>query len=229
MSSEHELRITSVKVDRKQSKLYLVTVESIPEPLIVHEDLFISYRLVKGRGLTSSLVDEIREESAKYLAYIKGIKYLAPKARSSQQVAQYLRRQEISEPNIAAAVARLIEEGYIDDLSFAKLYVQSKLNRQGKGRLRIAQELKAIGIAQQHIAEVLQHVDDDQELEAAYEAALKKLRSLRGDKLERGRKIMQFLLRRGYSGAISRKVVQRIEKDDKNSLEVDIYGELLDN
>ena len=140
-SESDELRITSVKVDRKQGKLYSITIESIPEPLLVHEDIFISYRLMRGTGLTSSLVDEIKEENAKYMAYIKGIRYLAPKARSSQQLAQYLRRQEFQEQHIAVAIARLIDEGYIDDLAFAKLYVHSKLNRQGKGRLRIAQEL----------------------------------------------------------------------------------------
>lgn len=228
-SESDELRITSVKVDRKQGKLYSIMIESIVEPLIVHEDIFISYRLMKGRGLTSSLVDEIKEENAKYMAYIRGIRYLAPKARSSQQLAQYLRKQEFQEQHIAVAIARLIEEGYIDDLAFAKLYVQSKLNRQGKGRLRIAQELKALGVSSGHIAHVLQNVDDDQELEAAYEAAIKKLRGLRGDKVEQGRKLLQFLLRRGYSGDICRKTMQRIEKERINSLEVDINGELLDN
>jgi len=228
-SESDELRITSVKVDRKQGKLYSIMIESIVEPLIVHEDIFISYRLMKGRGLTSSLVDEIKEENAKYMAYIRGIRYLAPKARSSQQLAQYLRKQQFQEQHIAVAIARLIEEGYIDDLAFAKLYVQSKLNRQGKGRLRVAQELKALGVSSAHIAQVLQNVDDDQELEAAYEAAIKKLRGLRGDKVERGRKLLQFLLRRGYSGDICRKTMQRIEKERINSLEVDINGELLDN
>lgn len=228
-SESDELRITSVKVDRKQGKLYSIMIESIVEPLIVHEDIFISYRLMKGRGLTSSLVDEIKEENAKYMAYIRGIRYLAPKARSSQQLAQYLRKQQFQEQHIAVAIARLIEEGYIDDLAFAKLYVQSKLSRQGKGRLRVAQELKALGVSSAHIAQVLQNVDDDQELEAAYEAAIKKLRGLRGDKVERGRKLLQFLLRRGYSGDICRKTMQRIEKERINSLEVDINGELLDN
>jgi len=228
-SESNELLITSVKVDRKQGKQYSITIESIPEPIVVHEDLFISYRLMKGRGLTSSLVDEIKEENAKYMAYIKGIRYLAPKARSSKQVAQYLRRQEFEEQHIAVAIARLINEGYIDDLAFAELYVQSKRNRQGKGQLRIAQELKALGISREHISRVLQTIDDEQELEAAYEAAVKKLRSIRGDKLERSRKLMQFLLRRGYSGDICRKTMQRIEKERIFSVDVDINGELLDN
>ena len=66
-------------------------------------------------------------------------------------------------------------------------------------------------------------------MEAAYEAAVKKLRSVRGDRFERSRKLLQFLLRRGYSGDICRKTMQRIEKERINSAEVDINGELLDN
>lgn len=229
MDENAEKVISSIKVDRRQGKMYSVYVEALPEPLVVHEDIFISYQLTKGRGLTSSLIDEIREENAKYMAYIKGIRYLGTRARSSYQLALHLRRQQFSEPHIAEAIARLKEEGYVDDREYASSYVRSRIGKQGKGRLRVAQELKGQGISSRIIEQTLAKLDEDKEVEAAYEAASKKMRSLHGEPAENSRKLLQFLMRRGYSGAICRKVMQMLEKEDINRLEVDINRELLDN
>lgn len=229
MDENAEKVISSIKVDRRQGKMYSVYVEALPEPLVVHEDIFISYQLTKGRGLTSSLIDEIREENAKYMAYIKGIRYLGTRARSSYQLALHLRRQQFSEPHIAEAIARLKEEGYVDDREYASSYVRSRIGKQGKGRLRVAQELKGQGISSRIIEQTLAQLDEDEEVKAAYEAASKKMRSLHGEPAENSRKLLQFLMRRGYSGAICRKVMQMLEKEDINRLEVDINRELLDN
>lgn len=228
-NAEKEFFISSIKVDRRQGKMYSLYVDAIPEPLVVHEDIFISYQLTKGRGLTSSLIDEIREENAKYMAYIKGIRYLGNRARSSYQLALQLRRQQFSEPHIAEAIARLKEEGYVDDREYASSYVRSRISKQGKGRLRVAQELKGQGISSRIIEQTLAQLDEDEEVEAAYEAASKKMRSLHGEPAENSRKLLQFLMRRGYSGAICRKVMKMLEKEDINRLDVDINRELLDN
>lgn len=213
---DNMLYITSVKVDRKQNKMYSITIELLPEPLVVHEDIFISYQLMKGQGLTSSLIDEIRDENAKYMAYIKAVRYLAARARSNHQLAQYLKKQQFSEQNIADAIARLTEEGYMNDQQFASSYVSSRLGKQGKGKLRIAQELKGQGIANKIIERTLANVDDEVELEGAYEAAKKKQRSLHGEHAENRRKLLQFLLRRGYSRAISREAMQMLENEAIN-------------
>jgi len=211
--------ITSIKVNRKHANIYSITIEGLDEPLEVHEDIFISFGLSKGKSLTSSLIDEIREENANYLAYIKGIRYLGPKARSNQQLAQYLRRQQFAEHNISNALARLSAEGYMNDRQFANQYVSSQLGKQGKGRLRIAQELKGKGISSTIIEQTMANVDEEAELEGAYKAAQKKLRSLKGEEIEIRRKLLQFLMRCGYSRAISREVMKMLENEAKKDAE----------
>lgn len=228
-SDKMEYVVLSVKVDRKNIKEYIITVSNIDEPLIVHEDLFISYRLTKGQGLTSSLIDEIKEENAKYMAYIKAIKYLGSKARSSKQIADYLRRQQFQNEHISQAIDKLVAEGYVNDVQYAASFVKSKVRTQGKGRNRIAMELKSRGISSDAIQSALSELSEEDELEVANLAASKKLRNLSGESLEIRRKLQIFLMRKGYTNAVIRKVMENIDFEQKSSLEVDIYGELLDN
>lgn len=228
-AEQEEYYISSVKVDRKSNKEYFITITQFDEPLVVHEDLFISYRLMKGQCLTSPLIDEIKEENAKYMAYIKAIKYLGSKARSTKQISEYLKRQQFQDEHISNAVERLKADGYVDDEQYALAYVQSKSRIQGKGRNRIALDLKARGVAQNAIEAALESLDEEEEYEAACKAAMKKLRSLSNDEHEIRRKLQQFLLRKGFSGVIIRKVMVFVENERKISLEQDIYGELLDN
>ncbi|HIW32819.1 MAG TPA: RecX family transcriptional regulator, partial [Candidatus Paenibacillus intestinavium] len=137
-----EHTVTAVKIDRKKNKEYILSIEHIEEPIVVHEDMFIKYRLMKGQCLTSSLIAEIIEVNGKYMAYIKAIRYLGVKARSSRQIADYLKRQEFNDEHISHALERLQKDGYVNDEQYAIAYVQSKTRIQGNGRVKIAHDLK---------------------------------------------------------------------------------------
>jgi len=211
--------ITAVKVDRKNNKEYILSVEHMEEPIVVHEDMFIKYRLMKGECLTSSLIAEIIEVNGKYMAYIKAIRYLGTKARSSRQIADYLKRHEFNDEHISHALERLQSDGYVNDEQYAIAFVQSKTRIQGKGRVRIAQDLKNRGISQKAIDMALLELDEQDEFDAACREALKKLRSLSGEDREIRRKLQLFLLRKGYTSGLIRKVMQFVENERKSNID----------
>jgi len=221
--------IQSVKYNKRKPKEFIVYFESLDEPVIVHEDIFIKYRLMSGQCLSIALFDEIREENNKYLAYISAIRYLGAKMRSSKQISEYLKRKEYEYEHIVLAIQRLKDEKLIDDELYATMFVQSKSKTQGKGKLRIAQELQQHGIRSELVDRALQLLDEEAEYDAACRAADKKLRSLKGDTKDVQRKLQQFLFRRGYSSAMIRKVMKYLENERKSDIDMDICGELLDN
>jgi len=226
---KEERCIQAVKYNKRNPKQFLLHVDSFEEPIIVHEDIFIKFRLMSGQCLSIELFDEIIEENNKYLAYISAIRYLGAKMRSSKQISEYLKRKEYSNEHISQAVQRLTEEKLIDDELYATMFVQSKAKTQGKGKLRIAQELQQQGISSQLVENALHYLDEEAEYDAAYRAAEKKLRTLKGEKRDIQRKLQQFLFRRGYSHSMIRKVMQSLENESKSNIAMDIYGELLDN
>ena len=214
-----EHTVTAVKIDRKKNKEYILSIEHIEEPIVVHEDMFIKYRLMKGQCLTSSLIAEIIEVNGKYMAYIKAIRYLGVKARSSRQIADYLKRQEFNDEHISHALERLQKDGYVNDEQYAIAYVQSKTRIQGNGRVKIAHDLKNRGISQSAIQMALTELDEEEEIEAACRVAVKKLRSLSGEEREVRRKLQLFLLRKGYTSTLIRKVMNLVEIEQKSNSE----------
>lgn len=91
---------------------------------------------------------------------------------------------------------------------------------QRKGKLWIRQELRQKGIANELIAEVLDDVSAEAELDTALTAGRKKWKQVRGDVQEKKRKTFAYLMRRGFSMDMVRRVVNRlIEEDGAEDLE----------
>ena len=70
------------------------------------------------------------------------------------------------------------------------------------------------GIANELIAEVLDEVSPDAELETALAAGRKKWKQVRGDVQEKKRKTFPYLMRRGFSMDMVRRVVNRLIEED---------------
>ncbi|HIW32686.1 MAG TPA: RecX family transcriptional regulator, partial [Candidatus Paenibacillus intestinavium] len=117
------------------------------------------------------------------------------------------------------ALERLQKDGYVNDEQYAIAYVQSKTRIQGNGRVKIAHDLKNRGISQSAIQMALTELDEEEEIEAACRVAVKKLRSLSGEEREVRRKLQLFLLRKGYTSTLIRKVMNLVEIEQKSNSE----------
>ncbi|MDZ4279130.1 MAG: regulatory protein RecX, partial [Dehalococcoidia bacterium] len=106
-----------------------------------------------------------------------------------------------------ATIGRLRELGYVNDEAFARFWTETRQSqRPGSQRLR-ASELRWRGVGAEEIAEATSAISDD---EAAYEAASRRLRPLRGLEYRRFReRLGGFLTRRGFSYDIARRTIDR--------------------
>jgi regulatory protein len=88
----------------------------------------------------------------------------------------------------------------------------------------VRQELREKGIDKSLIAEALDNITPEQELESALQTGRKKWNLLRGDVNEKRRKTGAFLMRRGFSGEMVRQVIQIIRQDeDSEGEDEEIY------
>ena len=136
-------------------------------------------------------------------AYIAGLKLLARRELSVEGVRARLRDREYPEPDITAAIDRLLETGALDDARVARAYARTAATVKGRGRLRVARELQAMGIERQVAAEALADVFGElDERTLINRAVQKKLRGRRTLKnaAERAR-LFQYLMRQGFSPA----------------------------
>lgn len=206
--------ITSVEQDAKQHRRYHIYMDQAQEPMLsVHEDLLIRHRLFKGLELTESAITDIQAEDNQYRAYAMAVNYLGFRPRTSKEIERYLQRKEIEIEPIAYAIERLKQERLIDDDDYARRFAESRLRSGGKGRLLIQQELKMRGVDKNTADSASRELGRDVEQASADQAAAKKWRSMTGELYDKRRKLIQFLLRRGFPMDVAMQAVKQASAD----------------
>jgi regulatory protein len=124
-------------------------------------------------------------------------------------------RRRGAPPEVADdVVADLVARGYVDDAGYARHWVTTRAAR-GYGATRLRAELRARGVAPSVIDAALGSLDRDASLERAREAARRRLTALRRGRAERlAARLRDYLLRRGFSGAIVMRVVREVAGAD---------------
>jgi regulatory protein len=136
-------------------------------------------------------------------------------ARRSWSAAELLRRLERrgAPREVARAVVGELEgRGYVDDEGFAKWWAEARARGRRVGSVRLAEELRARGIAAPLVAAaVASAFEDVGEAERALAAARKRLPALLRTRPERAAaRLRDHLLRRGYPARVALGVVTRL-------------------
>ena len=127
---------------------------------------------------------------------------------SSGEMLEKMRRWQLSEDARERVLDRLIDEKFVDDERFARLFVREKIRFDRWGRRKIEQSLYQKGVASDISRRVLDEVDDE-----AYVAELKKLiaakrRSVQADSdYEMRAKLTKYALGRGFGYNVIRQCI----------------------
>ncbi|KKQ38917.1 MAG: Regulatory protein RecX [Candidatus Roizmanbacteria bacterium GW2011_GWA2_37_7] len=133
----------------------------------------------------------------------KALFYLRFRARSEQEMRQYLQKKSqtyrFDEENIKDTIDHLIKHKYIDDNKFAQAYVRSRTYINPKGNYAIIQELLQKGIKKKIIDLALQTSEID-EYSRALSVLKKKNNSLAPlPAHQKKARALAHLQRRGFS------------------------------
>lgn len=158
-------------------------------------------RLAVGRPATG-LEDRIALEAKRLQAYDRAVNLLAFRARSSSELARVLQQKGEEKAHVEWAIARLAEQGLIDDAAFARSFARSKVVDGKRSRRRVQQDLARKGVPRSVSDDAIDTVIEEEgvdQLAIVEDAARKKLRSLSGlDASVQRRRLYGFLARRGY-------------------------------
>ena len=119
-------------------------------------------------------------------------------ARTAKTLSDSLRRRGYVPPAIDAVIARLTENGLIDDARYAQRMAELSASKP-VGVYAFRRKLRAKGISDEDAAEALSAFDDDQQRDAALEAARRLVRKYEAlPEREARAKLSQALARRGF-------------------------------
>ena len=151
------------------------------------------------------------------------LRRLSHAPRTRKELAKDLKDKDISDEVANVALDRFEEVGLINDQALASNYVSSQHERKGLGKNALRQQLRAKGVSDDVALEAISQISDDQEFQAAFALACKKIRSLqRDDAKTQLRKIVGVLARKGYSSNLAFRVAKEVitEQPDGRPLEI---------
>lgn len=119
---------------------------------------------------------------------------------------------------IAQTINDLEEKKFLDDKTFAKLWIGDRITLRPSGKNLIIKELKSKGVSEKIIDEALDEFKEAyDEYEIAKALALKRVDRLKGLKEDKSKKrLYDFLSRHGFSCNTIWKILKEIYKDTRD-------------
>jgi regulatory protein len=153
--------------------------------------------------------------------YASALRALMRRAHSIHEMKEYLGRrveEGADEELVARVIARLREQTYLDDGRFAANYARSHAQSRRQGRFRIARELRARGVPDQHIETALDSVFAETDEAALARVRIKRaLARIRGPLDQRKTaSIYRSLLAAGFSADVIRTELRAASRDRAN-------------
>jgi regulatory protein len=161
-----------------------------------------------GQALSDTEIAALKTKNQAGRAYERAIRLLARRAHSAVEIRRTLTEAEIPVEFIDATLDRLTEQGYIDDLAFARAWLADRQNFRPISAKALRYELRAKGVADAVIDEALVGFDKTQ---AAYKALRGQARRIAGlDRRTIFTKLGAFLARRGFDYDTARIAIEQL-------------------
>jgi regulatory protein len=161
-----------------------------------------------GQELAADRLKELVEADSLQRCLNAAFRYLAHRPRSESEVRQRLQRYGSESTSIGKALARLKEQGLVNDTEFARFWKDNRESFSPRSKRLTRLELKRKGLDNDIIEQVTSELDDS---DSAYRAAVKKAQRLsNADYQEFRRRLGEHLSRRGFGYDVVKDTVEKV-------------------
>ena len=166
-----------------------------------------------GAELAPAQLDRLRELADVEAAERAALRALARRAHARLDLRRRLVKRQHPPAAVEAALDRLALRGLLDDRRFAEQYAALRATR-GKGPARLLRDLQAQGVERRTAEHAVRRALEEEGIDPGVEAravAAKRARQLAGLPVAvRKRRLLAFLVRRGYGGLQVRELVEEL-------------------
>jgi regulatory protein len=156
--------------------------------------------------------------------YDVAVRALMRRAHSVQEMKRKLERRSDNKLLVQVVMARLKENGQIDDARYAKQFARQRTEGRKQGKFRVARDLRARGVSDQHIEAAMEEAAKETDESAMVRQRIeRKLRSYRGEIDEKKMASMyRSLLRAGFSADAIRRELRSLTREDIPGVEAEM-------
>jgi regulatory protein len=204
--------LTALAPDPRQPGYRLVEVDRgrfASLPLAALEPLSLQV----GAELAPAVLDRLRALADVEAAERAALRALARRAHARVDLQRRLVKKQHPPAAVDAALERLTIRGLLDDRRFAEQYAAVRATR-GKGPARLLRDLQAQGVERRTAEHAVRRALEEEGIDPGLEAravAAKRARQLAGLPVPvRKRRLLAFLVRRGYAGMQLKELVEEL-------------------
>ena len=156
------------------------------------ETQLVGLKLNIGQEIGAAELAQLESESDFGKNYLRALDLVSRRMRSEREIRDYAFRKRWTPENTERVVARLYQYRYLDDAKFAQRFVASRAQRDVSLK-KLKVDLAKKGIKNELIAETLAADESFDEF-----ASLKNVIAKKAKRYDDERKLVEFLLRRGF-------------------------------
>jgi regulatory protein len=155
--------------------------------------------------------------------YDVAVRALMRRAHSVHEMKQKLERRSENELLVQLVMARLKENGMVDDARYAKQFARQRTEGRKQGKFRISRDLRARGVPDRHIEAALKEAAQETDEGAMVRQRIeRRLRAYRGEIDEKKMaSIYGSLLRAGFSADLVRRELKAVAKEEVPEAELE--------
>ena len=200
-------KVTAIRAGRRQGKRVNVFLDG-KFAFSLEAEVAVKQGLQVGQELSERNIEALTRFDLLHRCLNAAIHYLSYRPRSEAELRGRLHRRGFDGDNVEAAIAKLREQGLVDDLAFAQFWKDNRESFSPRSQWLTRLELRQRGVADDIIDQVVADVDDE---DSAYRAALSRARSLPlCDYQSFRRRLGEYLKRRGFGYRVISHTVERV-------------------
>jgi regulatory protein len=188
------MKITAIKQQVKRKDRYSVYIDN-KYSCSFSEGELLRLGLRIGQDMADEDLANLKHSAVLDKAKTRAFDLISRRPRSSWELKDYLKRKDYDKEVIESTISKLSELGYLNDLDFARRWVENRRLLKAASKRRLRQELKQKRISEEIIEQVLSE-DETDEREVLRELAARKRKQT---KYQDNLKLMQYLSRQGYN------------------------------
>ena len=204
-------RVTEIKKLKGRQKYRVLYLDGIKYGNFFEESLF-KFDIKEDSYLSEKELNQLQNFQDEKEAERVAINYLSYKPRSINEVRRKLWSKKISDAMIDITIEKMKNYGYLDDEKYTRGWIEERIRTRGFSSSKIKSELFLKGISKEIIENNLSEIyTPELEIKTAKMIAKKQMRKYKNlDEKVIKRRIINFLLRKGYNYSVIESILPEI-------------------
>ncbi len=195
--------------------------------LVLYEDVILKYNLLINKEIDDNELININNDNQFFEVYYCALQSLKSRFKSEYDVYNLLLKKSYPNDLVDLAIEKLIVQGYLDDSSFAKAYINNQIVTTNKGPNKIRKELLVHHVDPNIINEQIALFSEEEQLEKITKLANRlnnNNRSKGGSVLKN--KIFNYLVNYGYDISLIQDVLNSLDFSIDNDIAKKEYDKI---